>query len=363
MAAAPKPAALYGAAAPQPTRSRGPRERIDEAETARLLSQLAAIVDAGVPLLEAMQLLAETGPSAQRPLLERIREDLTSGLGLAQSFAAHPRHFDVVCRRLVAAGERGADLGACLRHAASYMQARDRRRRQLRRAAFYPSIVAGAALMVAAVLLVKIIPQFELIFAEFDAELPALTRVIIALSNGLREHAPLAVAAISAAAALASAPGLADRRRRWLLRLPLLGPWLRLEALARFCSIAALALQARIELPEALRLASDAGGGELSSAGTRALQRLPAGSTVAAAFAEETAFPPLMIRMIAIGERSGRMAELLDSLGRQYREAAIERGERAVAALEPLSILFLGALIGALILAMYLPIFELGGAL
>lgn len=357
-----KPAALYGDGAPRPS-PRKKREKVSELENARLLSQLALTLEAGLPLLEAMHLLLDAAPETRRRLLQRMREDITAGSGLAQSMAAQTGHFDPVCRRLVEAGERNGALPTCLRHAADYAHGRWHRRRRLRRALFYPALVAAAALATAALLLLKVVPQFELIFSEFGAELPMLTRAIIAISNGLREHIATLVLAASAVVALIAMPAAAAWRSRALAATPLIGPWLKSEALERFCSIATLSLSAKLPLPEALRLAGGAGGAPMAEAGERALKRLIAGDGVAAAFGKEKIFPPLLIRMMAVGERTGRLAELFDTLARQYRETAAERAERASAALEPISIALLGVLIGALILAMYLPIFELGNAL
>ena len=344
------------------------RQHLLEGESSDFLRQLAVAVEGGVPLLSALDMLQDTMRRApSRALLQDLRRQVAAGTSLARALGDYPRVFDESTRMLIDAGEQAGAPGPMLLRAAQYREQSLRLRRRLRQAMLYPAVVIFIAAAVTAVLLLKVVPEFAALFADFGTELPAATRFVISLSAALAAAwlpgAALLAAAGAAAVLLWRHPALHCWRDRQLLRLPLAGPLLRKGAAARFCRVAGAALEAGVPAAEALRAAGRASANRaLAAAANAASSRLAGGHSLHAALRAEAAIlPPMVGSMAAVGEQSGQLPQMLNFIAGHCEEDAQVLAEQLVALLEPLVIALLGVLVGGLIVAMYLPVFQLGG--
>ncbi len=337
-------------------------------EVADFLRQLAVAMESRLPLLTALDMLQDTvGHPSLQSMLREIRREVTSGAGLARALGAYPNVFDESTRMLIAGGEQAGNPGPMLRRAVEYREESLRLRRRIRQAMLYPAIITAVAIVVSAVLLLKVVPKFALLFADFGTELPAATRFVIHLSEGLAAAwLPATALLAGAGAALTLAwrhPLLRGWRDRQLLRLPLLGSLLQKSAAARFCRMAGAALEAGMPAGEALRTAGNASANRaLEIAAVTVSERLASGQSLHAALRQEMAIlPPIVASMAAVGEQSGQLPEMLGFIAGRCEEDVQVLSGQLVALMEPLSIAVLGILAGGLIVAMYLPVFQLGG--
>ncbi len=342
---------------------------LSEERSIVLMQQLAAMLEGGLPLLKALEILQQT---ADRPalckLLQEMRAEVVEGAPLSEVMARRPRCFAPGDCRLLAVGERTGLLTRMLRRACEQQQQRRTLRRRLRQALLYPAAVTVFALVLAAILLLWVTPRFAATFDDFGAQLPVLTRAVIALSEGLAAHARLLLAGLALSVPVVllvrRLPGTRLRTEGLLWRLPLFGVLLRSTALAHFCQLCAAGLQAGVPLVEALEIAAEGSDSGVLRREAQALrERMFRGLSLSASLGESTRFPPLVRGMVAAGEQSGQLASALQFLGRHYGEEQEMLRIRLVALLEPTLIAFLGLLLGGFVLAMYLPVFQLGAIL
>ena len=352
-------------------RSRAPPriKRLSAADTADLLQQLAVAAEGGVQLLAALDLTIETATRARlRERLASVRSAVTDGVPLSNALADCLGGIDNICCRLILAGEQAGIPQLMLRRAAQHHERSLRLRHQLSQALLYPGILLLLATAVGAFLLFSVVPSFASVFADSGTELPALTRHVIAASDWLRGHG-LQLLIIIATCAAAGRIGLLGRGFQASALsvchlLPVLGGLLQKAAQARFCHVAAATLEAGLPLLESLRCAGQACGSPRASAAVQsACRQLEAGHALAAVLNRLGVLSPLMIRMITIGERSGRLVPIFSLLAERCETEAEASSHRLATLLEPAIIAVLGVLIGLLILAMYLPIFRLGNTL
>ena len=341
------------------------RGRLSAAELALLTRQLATLLDAGLTVEQALNAQIEQAESqAERQLLAAVRGDVRAGQSLARSLSHHPGAFPEVYVTLVEAGERSGKLAEVLARLADYTEERESLRGKVQLAFIYPALVTIVALTVVTGLLVYVVPQVVQVFQNTNQALPLLTRGLIALSDFLRRYGGFVLIALAAAAlgvrmALA-APRLRERWHRGLLRLPVVAPLHRGLNTARLAATLAILVGSRVPLLTALR----AGAGVVSNLPMRraleeAAARVQEGSSLARALAASRLFPPLMVHMIASGESSGRLAEMLQRTAQQQGRELERRISAFVALLEPLLILAMGAIVLVIVLAILLPIFEL----
>ena len=331
--------------------------------------QLATMVRAGLPLVQALDIVAG-GAKAQRyaALVRAVRDDVATGTALAQALARHPAAFDELYRNLVAVGEHTGTLDTTLVRIAAYQETAAATRRKLRKATTYPLLVVLAATVVSAVLLIYVVPQFEKVFAAAGAELPALTRAVVAASDLLRAWwwaFALAPPTLIGAAAVAL-----PRWQRWreladklTLRLPIVGRVLRNAAVARFARTLATTAAAGVPLVEALvGVAAAAGNGVYAQATQQVRGAVAAGQPLHQALRDCGAFPDVVVQMVAVGEESGRLEEMLRKVADQFETEVAEAVDNLTTLLEPMLLAVLGVVVGGLVVAMYLPVFELGKA-
>ncbi|WP_446830390.1 type II secretion system F family protein [Candidatus Foliamicus sp.] len=350
--------------------ARGQRRPVKPADMAAMIRELATVLEAGLPVVQALEITAEGQNLARlQELLEALSRDVAAGSALSEAMQRQRKHFDSMHVSLVAAGESSGRLPELLASLAIWLERRERIRRKIASALSYPLAVLGIAVVVVGLMLVYVVPEFERMFASYGAALPPLTRFVVAMSEGARGSGlAWAIAAGAVIGALAwarkrirGARGLEDRLK---LRLPFIRGIVARAALARFMRTLATLLQAGLPAVEALNAAAGACGNRVyEQAMKRAGEELAAGQGLRAAMAYIAALPPGLARMMGVGEETGRLGEMCTHLADRYDEELQSAADRMGALLEPLLMTILGILIGGLVLAMYLPIFGMGSVI
>ena len=341
-----------------------PREKADPAGFSR---QLATLLRAGVPLLQAFEVMGRSGCSAgQAALLDKLKRDVGAGLGLADALQRHPAWFDDLYCNLVRVGEQSGTLDRQLEQLAGMLEQHQLLRKRVRKAMLYPLLLLLTGLGVSAVLLLEVIPRFEQLFAGFDTALPAFTQWVIDLSTGLGRFGPLLLSStFGLGLGLARLYRKHAPARLWItaraLRIPVFGKLLSQAALARFARTLATSYTAGVPLLDALVTVARACGNDLHE---QAVQRLRLGmangQALNQAMASDPLFPPLLVQLTAIGESSGTLDQMLDKSASHYEEQVRHALDQLTGLLEPAIVVVLGVLVGGLVVAMYLPIFQLG---
>ncbi|NBF11126.1 type II secretion system F family protein [Pseudomonas sp. Fl4BN1] len=345
-------------------------QRIKAQEIALFTRQLATLTQAGVPLLQSFEIIAESFDHPQmRQLLVSLKRDIEAGSNLATALRRHPRYFDELYCNLLEAGEQAGALDTLLERVATYKEKSANLKARLKKAMVYPLAVVGVAIIVSSILLLKVVPQFQSLFASFHTELPLLTQWVIALSHFIQRHGGLLLAG-----SLATGLGVRWAYRRSsrlragldvsLLRLPLAGPLLHKSAVARYARTLATTFAAGVPLVQALESAAGASGNLVfGQAIERIRQQVASGMQLNFAMRASGVFPTMAIQMTAIGEESGTLDHLLEKVATHYEVEVDNLVDSLTSLMEPLIMVILGSIVGTLVVAMYLPIFQLGTAI
>ncbi len=341
-----------------------PRAGLSGSQLVLLTRQMATLVASGLPIDEALQALVEGSDGRLRIQVASLRARVMEGVTLANAMAEFPQTFPLIFRASVAAGESAGKLDRVLLRLADYAETRDALRRKILLALTYPLLLTGVALAVVVGLMVWVVPQVIGVFLQYQQALPLPTRVLIAVSGFVRDYGALLAALVGGAIAIVVF-GLRSEsmRTRWhssLLRLPLLGRLVRAAETARFARTLALLVGSAVPLLEALGISAQVVENRaLKQALARVALRVREGQSFARALADTHEFPPVATRLIASGEKSGRLDEMLfEAAAHQERELDTVLGV-AMAALGPGVILVVGGLVLFIVLAILLPIFEL----
>ncbi len=341
------------------------RNGVSNALLAVLTRQLATLVGAGLPIDEALAALAEQDDNErQRALTLALRARVMEGAGLAQAMAAFPDSFPEIFRATVAAGEQSGHLDTVLARLADYAEARDALRQKLLAALTYPLLLTVVAVAVVAGLLAWVVPQIVGVFQNMQQTLPLATRVLMAISAVLRDWGWLLMLAIIAGvigARLALRRESVQRRwHAWLLRVPLVGRLVRAANTARAARTLALLAGAAVPLLDALAIAAQVVPNlPMRDALRRAAVRVREGGGFARALGESGQFPPVALRLVASGEKSGELPRMLEEVA-AHQQRELDRWLGVLAAtLGPLVILAVGAMVLFIVLAILLPIFDL----
>ncbi|WP_408595818.1 type II secretion system F family protein [Limnohabitans sp.] len=341
--------------------------RVRPKDITRLTRQLATLLLSGVPLLQAFDIITRgLRQAAIKALVQDLRHQVEEGMPLHQALRRHAA-FDALFCNLVAAGEMAGMLDTMLNRLAIHREKSEALRSTLRSALIYPSAVLVIALSVMIFLLSFVVPAFENIFASFDAELPALTRWVVGLSQSWQQHGWAAL--ISTCALMGSLLYAVHRsdmlKERWhglVLRLPLAGPVVRHACLARWARTLSTLFAAGITLTDALQAVQGVTGNLKYERATQSVRdQLMRGSSLTEAMAtHRRLFSSMAIQMCAIGEESGALDKMLDATASHYEREVETAVERLSTLLEPFIMVTLGLLIGGMVVALYLPIFQLG---
>ncbi|WP_110650321.1 type II secretion system F family protein [Salinicola peritrichatus] len=344
--------------------------RIRSRDVTLFARQLATMIRAGVPLLQGCKVVGETLKNpAMRNLVETLANDISAGASFSEALAKHPTRFDRMFVNMVAAGEQSGALDKMLERVASYREKVETLKGRVKKALYYPAAVILVGLGVTALLLVKVVPQFESLFAGFGAELPAFTRFTIHLSELTQAYwwqAILAVALLvfGMRQAAARSPGFAYRLHQLMLKLPVLGNIVDKGSIARFSRTLATTFNAGIPLVEALETAAGATGNRVHQRAIAAVREdVDSGQQLNFAMRRTKVFPLMAVQMVSIGEESGELDVMLDKVAEFYEEEVDNQVDALTSLLEPFIIVVLGVMVGGLVASMYLPIFQMGSAI
>ncbi|NTS76572.1 type II secretion system F family protein [Catenovulum sp. SM1970] len=329
--------------------------------------QLATMLAAGVPLVQSVELISQGSDNpALKKLLADIGTDIAAGNPLNQALRKYPLHFDDLYCDLVMAGEQSGALEGIYDRIAVYKEKSEALKSKIKKAMFYPAAVVAIATIVTIILLLFVVPQFQEIFASFGAELPAFTQMVIGISEVLQDHG-LKIAAILAIAVAAFLytykrnRKLRDNLDGVLLKLPVVGMIVNKGSLARYARTLATTFSAGVPLIEALDSAAGASGNAVyRKAILNIKHEVSAGMQMNIAMRNTNLFPAMVVQMVQIGEESGAIDDMLNKVAAIYEQEVDDAVDGLSSLIEPLIMAVLGVVIGGLIIAMYLPIFEMG---
>jgi len=347
------------------SKSRG--GRIKSGDLALFTRQLATMMRAGVPLVQSFGIVAEgLSNPAMKSLVLALQDQVASGTAFASALRSHPKIFDALYCNLVDAGEQAGALETMLDRLATYREKSEALRGKIRKALTYPVAVLVIALVVTGLLLIKVVPQFEDVFAGFGAALPPFTQLVITLSEWAQAHylavlVGLMLGGFGLRYAHGQSRAFRDGFDRFLLRLPVLGSLLERAAVARLARPLATTFGAGVPLVEGLRSAAGATGNAVFREATLTLgNEVTAGTALAEAMNANPRWPSMIRQMVLIGEQAGAVDDMLDKAAAHYEQEVDNAVESLTELLEPVIMSVLGVLVGGLIVAMYLPIFQLG---
>jgi len=331
--------------------------------------QFATMIDAGLPIVQCLQILAgQTDSRPFRKVIGGVKDDIESGTTLAEAIRKHTKVFSDLYTSMVQAGEIGGILDTILVRLANYLEKASKLKSKIKGAMIYPSCIVAAAIVVTAVLLIWVIPVFAEVFESFGHALPAPTQFVINLSHFTIDHIwYLAAMPVLAAVALHYAHKT-DRGRllidRFLLRVPVFGQLIRKSAVARFTRTLGTLVSSGVPILDALAItARTAGNKVVERAIVMARTSISSGRTIAEPLTESKVFPPMVCQMISVGETTGALDSMLQKIADFYEDEVDNTVANLMSLLEPAVILFLGVVIGGLVISMYLPIFQLGAVM
>jgi type IV pilus assembly protein PilC len=346
------------------------KKKITAKDIAVFFRQLATMMSAGVPLVQAFEIIGRGHDNvSMRTLILKIKSEVESGTSLSETLAKHPIYFDELVVNLVNAGEQAGVLEALLDKIAIYKEKTEYLKSKIKKAMFYPAAVIIVAIIVTAILLIFVVPQFEQLFTSFGADLPAFTRLVVNLSEFMQDWWWLVFG--SAVGAVVGILQAKKRSRKFsrtfdriLLKLPIVGTIMHKASIARYARTLSTMFAAGVPLVEALESVAGATGNVVYSDAVLMIRdSVATGQQLQFAMSQTGLFPNMVEQMVAIGEESGALDTMLSKVADFYEQEVDDAVDALSSLLEPLIMSILGILIGGLVVAMYLPIFKLGAAI
>jgi type IV pilus assembly protein PilC len=346
------------------------KKRIVPKDIAVFFRQLATMLSAGVPLVQSFEIIGRGHENASmRELILNIKAEVESGTSLSESLAKHPLYFDDLVVSLVGAGEQAGALEALLDKIATYKEKTELLKAKIKKAMFYPTAVIIVAFIVTAILLIFVVPQFEELFTSFGADLPAFTRVVVNMSEFMQEYWWIVAGfAIGGVYSLLQAKRRSRKFNRALdrmiLKMPIIGPIMHKAAVARYARTLGTMFAAGVPLVEGLEAVAGATGNVVYSDAVLMIRdSVATGQQLTFSMNQTGLFPNMVEQMVAIGEESGSLDDMLNKVADFYEQEVDDAVDALSSLLEPLIMSILGILIGGLVVAMYLPIFKMGAAI
>ncbi len=327
--------------------------------------QFSVMIDAGLPLVQGLDILGNQEEHKYfAQVILQTRSDVEGGLALAEAMKRHPKVFDALFCNMIAAGEAGGILDTILKRLAVYIEKAVKLKNQVKSAMIYPIAVIVIAAVVIGVILWKVIPTFAALFAVLGAELPLPTRVVIALSNNLVRFMPFLVIFFFGAAWGFRTYYGTEKGRRVIdgitLKTPILGPIMRKIAVARFCRTLSTLMASGVPILDGLDITARTSGNSVIEDAIQATRKsIERGETIAAPLKETGVFPGMVVQMISVGEATGALDTMLGKIADFYEEEVDVAVEGLLTLMEPIMIAFLGGAVGGIVIAMYMPIFDL----
>ena len=352
-----KPKPLFGAAG-KPV---GPKD------IAFFSRQMATMMKSGVPIVSALEIIGSGHKNPRmKKLVDGIRTDIEGGSSLNEAISKYPVQFDELYRNLVRAGESAGVLETVLDTIASYKENIEALKGKIKKALFYPAMIMVVAFLVSTILLVWVVPQFEEVFTSFGADLPAFTKFVVGLSRFMVSWwlpivIVIIVAVVGTIMAYKRSPKMQHGLDRAILKVPVIGQIMHNSAIARFARTTAVTFKAGVPLVEALGIVAGATGNKVyEEAVLRMRDDVSVGYPVNMAMKQANLFPHMVIQMTGIGEEAGALDAMLFKVAEYYEQEVNNSVDALSSLLEPMIMVFIGTIVGGLVIAMYLPIFKLG---
>ncbi|MCT8127271.1 type II secretion system F family protein [Alishewanella sp. BS5-314] len=345
----------------------GDEKRISAMDIAVVTRQIATMLGAGVPLVQSIDLIANGSDNKSlRALMQKISIKIQAGLPLSDTLREHPKYFDDLYCDLVKSGEQSGALDKIFDRIAIYKEKAEALKSKIKKAMFYPTAVMVVAGLVTSVLLIFVVPQFAEIFSSFGAELPAFTQFVLGISELMQEYWWVVLGLVIIAGYLTSKSYRTSLKFRtacdaMLLKAPIFGMIFNKAAVARYARTLSTTFAAGVPLIEALESAAGAAGNEIyKKAILDVRDEVSSGNQMHFAMKQTNQFPEMVVQMVSIGEESGSLDSMLAKVANIYEQEVDDAVDGLTALLEPLIMAVLGVIIGGLIVAMYLPIFQMG---
>jgi type IV pilus assembly protein PilC len=331
--------------------------------------QFATMIDAGLPIVQCLDILqAQATVKPLRRAIQQIKDDVEAGSSFNEALRKHPKLFDELYINMVAAGEVGGILDNIMNRLAVYMEKAARLRAKIKGAMIYPASIVTVAVAVTAILLIYVIPVFAELFSSFGQALPAPTQFVINLSNFTVKFFPY-IAAVFVLLGIATVWLYRTDQGKlaidgFLLRLPIFGDLIRKSAVARFTRTLGTLVASGVPILDALAITARTAGNRVVEKAVLATRvSISEGKTIAEPLTQSKVFPPMVCQMIAVGETTGALDSMLGKIADFYEEEVDNAIANLTALMEPIVIVFLGVVIGGLVISMYLPIFQLGAVI
>ncbi|HVO24982.1 MAG TPA: type II secretion system F family protein [Candidatus Margulisiibacteriota bacterium] len=344
-------------------------ESIKQRDVVIFTRQLATMIDAGLPIVQCLDVLATQSPNKKlRGVVRQLKDEVEAGSTFTDALRKHPKLFDDLFVNMVAAGEVGGILDSILHRLAGYMEKAMKLKSKIKGAMIYPATIVTVAVGVTAILLIFVIPVFAELFGSFGQALPAPTQFVINLSN-------FTIAYFHYMFGVLIAVGIASRQfyrteagrltfDQMFLQLPVFGDLIRKSAVARFTRTLSTLVSSGVPILDALAITARTAGNKVVERAVLATRvSISEGRTIAEPLAQSKVFPPMVCQMISVGETTGALDAMLQKIADFYEEEVDNAVANLTALMEPLVILFLGVVIGGLVISMYLPIFKLGSVI
>ncbi len=342
-------------------------KKITPFDIAMLTRQLATMMKAGVPLVQSFDIVADgLENKGLQELVVNIRNDIASGTSFAGALRKHPKHFDNLYCNLVDSGEKAGALEQMLDRIALYLEKTELLKKKVKKAMTYTIAVIVVAIVVTAILLVKVVPQFESLFQGFGAELPVFTQMVVRLSEWMQSWWFVVLLGIVGTIFLFKeakrrSQKFSDLVDKYVLKLPIVGEILDKSAVAKFGRVLSTTFAAGVPLVDALdSVAGATGNAVYRDAIDRIKNDVSSGTQLQASMRQQDIFPVMAVQLTAIGEESGNLDEMLEKVAVHYEAVVDDMVDNLTALMEPMIMAVLGVLVGGLIIAMYLPIFQMG---
>jgi type IV pilus assembly protein PilC len=344
--------------------------KITDKDIALFTRQLATMLKAGVPLLQAFDISARShsNPSLQR-LLGDIKSDVETGTSMNAAFRKHPQYFDGLYCNLVHAGEQAGILDSVLDRIATYKEKMLALKGQIKSALFYPIVVLVVAFVITAGIMLFVIPAFKELYGKAGADLPALTALVLHISDLFVNYWYLILLGIGGSIVALSqfwkrSPGFRAKMDAWILKIPVFGPLIEKATVARWSRTFASMFAAGVPMVEALDSVAGAAGNHIYMEATQKIRsQVATGSSLAVSLQGAGVFPNMLIQMVAIGEESGSLDSMLSKVADYYEREVDDAVAGLSSLMEPFIMVILGTLIGGIVIAMYLPIFKMGSVI
>jgi len=331
--------------------------------------QFSTMIDAGLPIIQCLEILLNQQENVSfKKMLKDIKESVEGGATLADALKKYPQQFDNLFVNMVAAGEAGGILDTILRRLSAYMEKAAKLKSQIKGAMVYPIVTMIIALVVVAVILIFVIPVFEEMFATMGGSLPTPTQIVVNMSEFAQSNMHYAIGAIILSVIAFKKLYGTEKGRAFFdslsLKLPIFGVLLRKVAVAKFTRTMGTMLSSGVAILEALDIvAKTAGNKTIEDSIYKVRSGISEGRTMADPLSESGVFPPMVCQMIAVGESTGALDSMLEKIADFYDEEVDQAVENLTALIEPFMLVFLGTVIGGLVVSMYLPVFKMAGGL